>query len=81
MLLAMCAQGKALNSERQYPIHVACEMGNIEAVKVLLEKDLYTTEKDANGHSPYDYALKNEYQDILDEIIRFNSEKKQNPSL
>ena len=68
MLVTMGAIPTALDTEKQSPLHIACEMGNLDTVKLLLSYGLSTAIKDVNGYTPYDYAKKNEYQDILDEL-------------
>ena len=75
MLVAMGASPKVLDTEKQSPLHIACEMGNLEAVKLLLSYGLSTSVKDVNGYTPYDYAKKNEYQEILDELNKNDADK------
>lgn len=41
-------------------------MGNIEAVQLLLKLGVPSNTKDINGLTPYDFAKRNEFQDILD---------------
>ena len=72
----MGASPKVLDTEKQSPLHIACEMGNLEVVKLLLTYGLSTNLKDVNGFTPYDYARKNEYQEILDELTRYDVDNK-----
>ena len=75
MLVTMGGSPKILDTEKQSPLHIACEMGNLDVVKLLLTYGLSTTTKDVNGFTAYDYAKKNEYQDILDELTKNDADK------
>ena len=75
MLMAMGGTPNVYDTKKQSPLHIACDFGNFDVVKLLLKFNLSTTAKDVNGLTPYDYAKRNENQEILDELIKYDAEK------
>ncbi|EAY19746.1 ankyrin repeat protein, putative [Trichomonas vaginalis G3] len=75
MLNVMGASLKILNTEKQTPLHIACEMGNVEVVQLLLSLGVQTAAKDVNGMTAYDFAKRSEYQDILDILNEYDVNK------
>lgn len=55
------------NTERQYPLHFAVEMGNISVIEYLLKKDADPNQTDKNNCTPIFYIMKNKQK--IDEII------------
>ena len=57
----------------QNPLHFSCRYGQVEAVKVLIDNGVNAFAKDLRGMTPYDYAKKKKYKDILDILIQVES--------
>ncbi|RAH55917.1 ankyrin [Aspergillus piperis CBS 112811] len=70
-LLYRGAQISSLNSERQTCLHLASQAGNVEAVRILLEKGSDITLLDVHNLSPVHYAVCHNRSDVL----RLMSEK------
>ncbi|KAL4789263.1 ankyrin [Aspergillus venezuelensis] len=70
-LLHCGAQVSSMNSERQTCLHLASKAGNVEAVRMLLEKGSDITLLDVHKLSPVHYAVCHNHSDIL----RLMSEK------
>jgi hypothetical protein len=64
-LLDQGAQVSSLNSERQTCLHLASKAGNLDAVRILLEKGSDITLLDVHNLSPVHYAVCHNRSDVI----------------
>jgi ankyrin repeat protein len=58
-----------LGPTRNNPLHVACELGDQFALKLLIKHKPYHDAINSNGHSPLDVALLNERETFINPLI------------
>jgi ankyrin repeat protein len=54
------------------PLSIACQKGDYNIVKYLIEKGAAINMVDSNNKKAIDYAIENNYQDIIDLINSYN---------
>ena len=64
-LLDHGAQVSSLNLKRQTCLHLACKAGNLDAVRILLEKGSDITLLDVDNLSPVHYAVRHNRSDVM----------------
>lgn len=56
--------------DSRYPIHMAARNGSIEATKLLLEAGATINDKDGDGRTPLDYAVREDRVALVEWLIR-----------
>ncbi|EED16472.1 ankyrin, putative [Talaromyces stipitatus ATCC 10500] len=57
------------NNKRQTCLHLACEAGNLDAVRILLSRGCSITLQDIHGSTPLHCAVKGNYPDVVRFIL------------
>ena len=61
-----------LTSADETPLHIACYLGRIEMVRMLIERGIKVDEPDKAGYKPIHWACLNGHLDCVDELLKHN---------
>ena len=68
--------GPSWRNIKTFPLHLAISCGNLEIIRLLVQNGAQTDEKDEKNQTPFDLALKNGYDDIVDYLKKTEDQEK-----